>query len=175
VKVDPVRADRRTPEPTLPSVISDLRSAAYLLCGSWTKADDLLQVTALKVHRNLSKIRDAQALPAYAHQTMYRTFLDQLRRDRRRREVLHAEVPEQAAPEPARPDEALVAAVAALPPRQRACIVLRYFEDRSIEQVAETMDIDPGTVKSQTKRALDTLRITLDPDEASFLGEEGGR
>jgi len=164
-----VRADRSDPEITLPGVIQGLRPAAYLLCGSWAAADDLLQVTALKVHRKLGTVRDLRALPAYAHQTMYRTFLDQLRRDRRRREVLHAEVPEQIAPDPPRPDEALVAAVRALPPRQRACVVLRYFEDRSIEEVAGLMDIDPGTVKSQTKRAIDTLRITLDPDEAALF------
>ena len=169
-----MRADRRNLDLTLGGVIQALRPAAYLLCGSWAQADDLLQVTALKVHRSMDKIRDPRALPAYAHQAMYRTFLDQLRRDRRRREVLHADVPELVAPEPARPDEALVAAVAALPPRQRACIVLRYFEDLSIEQVAETMQIDPGTVKSQTKRALDALRITLDADEASMFGEEAG-
>jgi RNA polymerase sigma factor (sigma-70 family) len=171
VKVDPVRADRRDLDHTLAGVIESLRSAAYLLCGSWAEADDLLQVTALKVHRNMAKIREPQALPAYAHQALYTTFLDQRRRDRRQREVLHADVPEQAAPEPTRPDEALVAAVAALPPRQRACIVLRYFEDRSIEQVAETMQINTGTVKSQTKHALDTLRITLDADDAALFGE----
>lgn len=169
-----MRADRRHPEITLPRVIQDLRPAAYLLCGSWPAADDLLQVTALKVHRRIDRIRDVQALPAYAHQTMYRTFLDQLKKDRRRQEVLHAEVPEQTAPEATKTDETLVAAVRALPPRQRACIVLRYLEDRSIEDVAETMGIDPGTVKSQTKRAIDALRVTLDADELGLF-DEGGR
>jgi RNA polymerase sigma factor (sigma-70 family) len=55
----------------------------------------------------------------------------------------------------------MLAALARLGPRQRACVVLRYYEDLSIEQTAEILDCSPGTVKSQTARALDSLRHAM--------------
>src|SRR5690606_41746867 len=75
---------------------------------------------------------------------------------------LHAALPIY----PATPDPAdaiaqrheLMAALAQLPPRQRACLVLRYFEDLSVVDTAGALGITPGTVKSQTSRALDTVR-----------------
>jgi RNA polymerase sigma factor (sigma-70 family) len=95
-----------------------------------------------------------------------RLWIDETRR-RRHRDTLVAEPPEtQEHADPALPDPGLLRALRRLPPRQRACVVLRYFNDLSVAQTAELLGCTAGTVKSQTSRALDALLAHLGADVA---------
>jgi DNA-directed RNA polymerase specialized sigma24 family protein len=97
------------------------------------------------------------------------------RRRKRATEVLLSRLPDRAVPPPA-PELRLVVldALAALPPRSRAVVVLRYWEDLSIEQVADLLGCSTGNVKSQSARALDKLRAPL-ADTVPTPGPAGPR
>ncbi len=106
---------------------------------------------------------------AYAKRTLLNTYFVDCRR-KRRGEVLsgHArELPDRAAESPT-PELrlALTEALATLPPKARAIVVLRYWEDMSIEQVAAHLGCSSGNVKSQSARSLDKLRLLLDETPA---------
>jgi RNA polymerase sigma-70 factor (sigma-E family) len=140
---------------------------AYLMCGDWHQAQDLVQNTLAKmftVWGRLRRGRDEPGLDAYARKVLLRMYLSH-RRLRRSGEIVSAELPEQAA-RPAGPDLrlTLVAALAQLPPRNRAVVVLRYLEDHSVEAVAELLEVSPGAVKSLTTRSLTKLREILGND-----------
>jgi RNA polymerase sigma-70 factor (sigma-E family) len=139
-----------------------LRRTAFLLCGDWHAAEDLTQIAltrTLLAWRRISKRENARA---YAHRTLVNTYLGQ-RKTRRSGEVPIASVPEMAGL-PASIDLRMVLldALATLPPQARAIVVLRYWEDQSVEQVAELLRCSTSTVKSQSARALQKLRALLD-------------
>ena len=117
-----------------------------------------------------SRRRTVNNLEAYARTTLLRTFLDDNRRLWRRREWSSPE-PQDAAVPAQDPTVALavLAALRSLPPRQRAVVVLWYWEDHSMEETAEALDINTGTVKSQCAKALAAPRQTLagPPDRAA--------
>jgi RNA polymerase sigma-70 factor (sigma-E family) len=137
-----------------------LRRLAYSLCGDWHTAEDLVQVTFVRLYRSWPRVRD-DTVDAYARRILVNTFLTQ-RRDRRR-ESLMADPPERAV------DGVDVAqrlavhrALASLAPRQRAAVVLRYLEDLPVAEVATLLGVTEGTVKSQTARAIQSMRAELD-------------
>ncbi len=138
-----------------------LRRTAYLMCGNWHSAEDLTQTTLTKLFASWSRISRHDALSAYAMRTLLNAYLAEKRR-RRSGELPTAELPDQAAlidsPEQ-RMD--IMAALAKLPPRARAIVVLRYWSDQSIDQVADLLACSPGNVKSQSARALHRLRFLL--------------
>jgi RNA polymerase sigma-70 factor (sigma-E family) len=136
---------------------------AYLLCGNADAAQDLVQTTLLKLYRSWPKVVKADNLVAYGHKTMVRAYLDGQRRWRRERDW-HARPDGAAARNSADLRVTLLAALAELPPRARAVIVLRYWEDLSIEQTAEALGCAAGTVKAQSSRALAVLRERLGAD-----------
>jgi RNA polymerase sigma-70 factor (sigma-E family) len=138
-----------------------LRRAAFLLCGNWHTAQDLVQATLAKVFVAWRRINRREAAEAYAMRTLLNTFLADVRR-RRPGEVLTAELPEQAAEMPA-PELrlAVLHALATLPPSSRAVVVLRYWADMSVQQTAALLGCSEGNVKSQSSRALDKLRPML--------------
>ena len=144
---------------------SRLLGTAYLLCGDWHAAEDLTQTTLAKVFAAWYRIRNHDSAHAYAKRTLLNTYFVDCRR-KRLREVLSGdtrELPERAAePQAAELRLELTDALAALPPKARAVVVLRYWEDMSIEQVAAHLGCSPGNVKSQSARALDKLRRLLD-------------
>lgn len=142
-----------------------VRRSAYLLCGDWHRADDLAQTAFVAVHRRWRKIRDKGALDAYVRRTLVRALIDESRRPWRR-ERFTDEVPETAGDGPDVGDQvatrtALLAALRAVPPRQRAVLVLRFLEGLDVGAVAEALGCTEGTVKSQTARGLATLREHL--------------
>jgi RNA polymerase sigma-70 factor (sigma-E family) len=144
---------------------SRLVATAFLLCGDWHTAEDLAQATLAKVFAAWWRIRNRDAVHAYAQRTLLNTYLAHYRR-RQRREVLTADVtelPDQVI-DPQTPELrlALIDALATLPPKARAVVVLRYWEDMSIDQVAALLGCSTGNVKSQSARALDKLRLLLD-------------
>jgi RNA polymerase sigma-70 factor (sigma-E family) len=143
-----------------------LRRTAFLLCGDWHTAEDLTQSALAKVFVSWRRIRRRDAAHAYATRTLVNTYLAD-KRLRRVEEVLTARVPDRPA-ENAVPEDRLLAlsALAALPARARAVVVLRYWEDLSVNQAAQVLGCTPGNVKSQSARALDKLRAGLAAAEA---------
>lgn len=140
-----------------------LRRTAYLLCGEWHAAEDLTQITLTKTLLAWRRIRKRENAHAYAHRTLVNAYLSQ------RRTMKSGEVPVDTLPEQtSRPGTAelrvvMLSALAALPPQARAVVVLRYWEDLSVDQVALVMRCSAGNVKSQSARALQKLRNELGP------------
>ncbi|GAA2752617.1 MULTISPECIES: SigE family RNA polymerase sigma factor [Kitasatospora] len=136
-----------------------LRNVAYLLCADWHRADDLVQESITKLYTNWSRAARAENLDGYARTVLVNTFLAEQRTSWWRRTRTGFEAADGVATG-ADLDAALDLrqALAALPPRQRATVVLRYFCDLSVEQTAEAMGCSSGNVKSQSSRALDALR-----------------
>lgn len=136
-----------------------LRRLGYALSGDWHLADDLVQHTFLQLYRHWRRLEKG-TLDAYARRTLVNAFLSHRRRYQREQTV--AEPPDTLVwPATERPDFDVQAALDALPPRQRALIVLRHLEDISVAEAAELLKITEGTVKSQTARGLDKLRAAL--------------
>ena len=138
-----------------------LRRMAYLLCGDWHRAADITQEALLRVYVAWPHIERKDCLSPYARRAVVSVVIDQARK------LSNTEVPELAveatssAHDPAREvtdRQSLVQALVRLPPRQRACVVLRYFEDLSVAEVAALLGVTTGTVKHQTYRALASLR-----------------
>jgi RNA polymerase sigma-70 factor (sigma-E family) len=138
-----------------------LRRTAFLLCGDWHTAEDLAQTALTKVFVSWRRIRRQDAVHAYTNRTLVNAYLAH-RRLKRTGELLTTSFPERAAPDQAPETRMmLLDALATLPPRSRAVVVLRYWADLSVEQVAEIMGCSTGNVKSLSARALDKLRLML--------------
>jgi RNA polymerase sigma-70 factor (sigma-E family) len=129
-----------------------LRRMAYMLCGDWHEAEDLVQATFIRLYRRWRSLRD-ETLDAYAYRVLVNVFLNG--RKRSQREQVAAHMPESATQDATsgiRVD--LVRALAELPPQQRAAVVLRHLTDMSVAEVADMMGVAEGTVKSQTARGV---------------------
>lgn len=133
-----------------------LHRSAFLLVGDWALAQDLVQHACAALW---PRWRRVDAPDAYAQAVMARTAASWWRR-RWRGEVPTEVLPEDGADPWADVDrrEAVARALRALPPRQRAVVVLRFFDDFSEAQAAQALGWPVGTVKSTTARALDALR-----------------
>ena len=141
--------------------LTRLRRTAYLLCGDWHAAEDLTQIALTKTLLAWRRISKRENAHAYAHRTLVNAYLGQ-RRTRKSGEVPLDRLPEHAGqPDTAELRVVLLAALAALPPQARAVVVLRYWEDLSVDQVAGILRCSSGNVKSQSARALQKLRAAL--------------
>jgi RNA polymerase sigma-70 factor (sigma-E family) len=152
------------------AMIRRLRRTAYLMCGDWHRAEDAAQDALVKVYRRWNRIDRTQGLNSYAHQCLVTSVFDQSRKPWRRERLAGTDDLTGVLADPAGTvdDRMLVVeALAALPPSQRACVVLRHYGDLSLEQTAAVLGIGTGGVKSQTSRALDRLRELLDQTERS--------
>ncbi|MFI5611997.1 RNA polymerase sigma factor [Amycolatopsis sp. NPDC051903] len=144
---------------------------SFLMCGDWALAEDIVQVTLVRLYQRWHRLEPA-GIEAYARKVMARLVIGAARRPHRRGEVLTTP-PERPHREASPEDGADVrAALATLGPRQRAVLVRRFYCDLSVAETAATLKISEGTVKSQSARALATLRTllssgpaTLDPAE----------
>ena len=138
-----------------------LLQSAWLLTGQQANAEDLLQTALAKTYASWTRIERRDATEAYVRRVMVSTFISWNRR-RWTGEQPTGELPERAATYDAyaavelRAD--LARALDTLPRRQRAVVVLRYFDDLTEAQVAKAMNCSIGTVKSQTAKALTKLR-----------------
>ena len=147
-----------------------LQQAAYLLCGDWHSAQDVVQETLIKAYRHWPRVRRAGNPDAYVRGILLNEVRDRWRR------------PERAVPvagftaEPAVPDasddiarrDRLLQALLELPLQQRATVVLRYLEDMTQVETAKLLGCSEGTVKSQSSRALATLRTFLTRTESTL-------
>jgi RNA polymerase sigma-70 factor (sigma-E family) len=144
-----------------------LRRLAVLLCQDWHRADDLVQAAITRLYVHWPKAKAAENIDAYVRTIVVREFVRERRSSWTRRVTLSGQLPD-------RPSEAhdadttidLQAAIATLPARQRATLVLRFYCDLNVDQSAHVLGCTSGTVKSQTAKALDSLRRTLGPDFA---------
>ncbi len=147
-----------------------LTRTAYLLTGDRGHAEDLVQSALEKTHRRWGRVGAMAAPEAYVRRAMVNTAVSWRRRRR------FAEVPLLATDRTTADDEyrhvdqrqQVVAALRKLPPRMRAVLVLRYFEDLSEQDVAGALGCSVGTVKSQASRGLERLRAQLDPADPSL-------
>lgn len=140
-----------------------LLRTAYLLVGDREHAQDLLQTALIKTFVAWPKIRDKGAVEAYVRRTMSTTATSWWR-GRRWREHPADDLPDRPdldRMEPQLERDAMWAQLKALPVRQRAVLVLRYYEGLSEAEIAETLGLSRGTVKSHASRALATLRTQL--------------
>jgi RNA polymerase sigma-70 factor (sigma-E family) len=140
-----------------------LLRTAYLLTGDRGLAEDAVQSMFGRVYVSWSRIRHEAATDAYCRKALVRE-VSSWRRRRRVTHVLTAEVPDLAhhsVDEASEASESLRTAMLALPPRQRAVVVLRYFDDMSEADVATALGISRGSVKQHTHRALASLRAAL--------------
>lgn len=137
-----------------------LRRTAYLMCGDWERAADITQEALVRVYVAWPRLEQDHGLRAYARRAVTSVAIEQARK-RSSREVPTAHLRDRTVDDPA--DQVadrllLMTALAELPARQRACVVLRFYDDLSVEAVAEALGCRTGTVKSQTARGLDALR-----------------
>ena len=146
---------------------SQLLRSAYLLCGDWHGAEDLVQTAFGQLYRSWRRVKRVEHPDAYAKQVLYRCHLSAKRKKR------FTTVPIESVPEPPQQGSGsdsgfgdgstavLMEALAELPDRARAVVVLRFWEDYSVAQTAEALGVSQGTVKSQTSRALGMLRTRI--------------
>jgi RNA polymerase sigma-70 factor (sigma-E family) len=159
---------RRSREATAFTEFMSARSAtlfrtAYLVVGDHQLAQDLLQESLIKTYVAWPRLRDVSSAEAYTRKTIVTTAISW-----RRRRSFH-ERPSDVLPDTAVPDPgeavtthaSMVAQLRTLPPRQRAAIVLRYYEDLTEVQTADVLGCAVGTVKSQVSDGLRTLRTRM--------------
>ncbi len=147
-----------------------LLRTAYLLTGNRADAEDLVQVTLAKTYLAWDRVREREALDGYVRRTMVNAQTSVWRR-RRVDERPVGELPEVAGGRDSASDlvlhDALWRALAGLPRKQRATVVLRYYEDLSEAETARVLGVSVGTVKSTCSRALARLR-----DDAGLRDDE---
>ncbi|MGH3655870.1 MAG: SigE family RNA polymerase sigma factor [Micromonosporaceae bacterium] len=152
-----------------------LSRTAYLLCGDREQAEDLLQTALARTVARWPQVRRGSNPAGYVRRVMINERTSRWRR-RRYTEHLTAEPPDR----PATVDDldattwrlTLAEALARLPPKQRAVVVLRFYEDQSESETAELLGCSVGTVKSQAHAALKKLRALV-PSLDADLAEEG--
>jgi RNA polymerase sigma-70 factor (sigma-E family) len=149
---------------------------AYLLCGDWHRAEDLVQQALVKLYTAWPRVVGQGGEDAFVRRILLNTHLDDWRWRRRRPET---PVGEHWNADPAPPSgsddrDALRRALALLPEGQRKVVVLRFWLDLSVEQVAADLGVTTGTVKSQSARGLDRLRSLLGDTNGTYQ-EAGSR
>ncbi|GLW35040.1 SigE family RNA polymerase sigma factor [Actinoplanes regularis] len=143
-----------------------LRRSAYLMCQDWHLAQDLTQHTFARMYAAWERIRHGTNLDAYSRRVLMNAVFDQQRR-RSGSEIVLADPPDRAdraSPATSELRLALVDALARLPVKDRAVLVLRHAEDHSVETVAAILGLSVSAVKMRDSRALSRLRALLGED-----------
>src|ERR1700733_13497965 len=146
------------------SRVASLHRTAYLLCGDWHLASDLVRGTFVQAFRHWRRVQRADNQNAYVKRILINEFKRHWQRYGGLPVGAHTDHPEVAIPDVS--DEVvnradLLRALLTLPARQRATVVLRYLEGMSERETAAVMRCSEGTVKSQTARALNALEGCL--------------
>jgi RNA polymerase sigma-70 factor (sigma-E family) len=141
-----------------------LRRVAFLMCGDWSLASDYVQDALVRTYRHWPRLRSRGEAYAYARKAVVSVVIDAKRRRS------STEVPVDSVADALGADDAanrsadrdlLSRCLVQVPPRQRACLVLRYYDDLSVSDVAGVLGCSEGTVKSQTARGLETLQAVF--------------
>jgi RNA polymerase sigma-70 factor (sigma-E family) len=139
-----------------------LHRTAYLLCGDAHRADDIVASTVMEVYRHWHRVREATNMDAYVHRCLVRRYTQE-RRLRWARVLLTDRLPERAVRSESAVEDRhfLRDALAQLTTAQRTVLVLRYFCDLSVEEVARILRCSEGNVKSHSSRGLAAMRQVL--------------
>jgi RNA polymerase sigma-70 factor (sigma-E family) len=149
-------ADRALYQEFVVSRSDRLLRTAYLLTHDWASAEDLLQESLAKAWSAWPRVEEPEA---YVRRVLVTTYTSWWRR-RWRRELPSDDLPDTPTCDPGLDErDALWHAVGRLPARQRAVVVLRFYEDLAVTEVARLLGCSDGTVKSQTAKALAKLRV----------------
>ena len=144
--------------------MESLRGLAYLTCGDWQVAEDAVLGTLARLYGRWHRVDNHEA---YARTAVVRAAIDETRRPwwRREQSHSHATLPDRVAADSIHDiDERMRVrqALARVPAKHRAVLVLRFLEGLSVQQTALALRLPEGTVKVYTSRGLDTLRTILD-------------
>jgi RNA polymerase sigma-70 factor (sigma-E family) len=150
-----------------------LYRTAYLMLGDHQLAEDLTQAALAKTYASWRKVKDRAAAPAYARVVLANTASSWFRKRSWRNERPTETLPDRGVEHDPSTRTAVVDALATLAPGQRTVVVLRYYDDLSVREVAHALGISEGTVKSQTHAALARLREVLGDDVVPIT--EGAR
>lgn len=154
------RAGRARLEELYRLQVAPLQRLAFLLTGDHHLAEDITQQAFVRFYRRFFDLRDPAAAPAYLRRTVVNLARSHHRKARRERERLEAQAPvsETPAERSIEDHDVMVQTLAALPYRQRAAIVLRFYEDLTEHQAAEVLGCSTAAMKSLTARAMSALR-----------------
>ncbi|WP_062077614.1 SigE family RNA polymerase sigma factor [Demequina globuliformis] len=145
-----------------------LLSYAYLVCGDPVQAQDLVQDALVRTFSRERRGLTAGKAEGYVRRAITSSFVDQYRRQQRWKRVQHLFSPDAVMPDGFGQVEAgsdISQALATLPPRVRACVVLRFFDDLTVPQIARQLGIAEGTVKRYLSDAMGQLQLALGPLE----------
>lgn len=157
-------------ETFLQTVSPRLFRTALLVCGDWHLAEDLVQTTLGKAFVSWGRVRKADSPHAYVRTILMRTYFSYVRLHRTYEKPV-GELPEQpAATQDPALRLALAQALATLSPQDRAVVVLRYWEDRSVAQTATELGMSAGNVRIRSMRALSSLRTSLGGEHDVLAG-----
>jgi RNA polymerase sigma-70 factor (sigma-E family) len=147
-----------------------LQQSAYLLCGDWHSAQDVVQETLIKAYRHWPRVKRADNPDAYVRGILLNEVRDRWRRPEKAVPVGHftAELAVPDASDDIARRDRLLRALVELPLQQRMTVVLRYLEDMTQVETANLLGCSEGTVKSQSSRALATLRTFLTTTETKL-------
>ena len=143
-----------------------LRRSAYLMCRDWHLAQDLTQITLARMYASWRRLWRTVNLEAYSRRVLMNAVFDHKKR-RSDSEIVLERLPERSGTSRDGAVElhvALMDALATLPVRDRAIVVLRHWEDHSVETVAEILGVSASVVKTQGARSLSRLRAALGED-----------
>ena len=144
-----------------------LFAVAHRILRDFDSAGDVLQVTLLRIWRDLPSLRDPDLVEGWSYRVLVRACHDHLRKQRRQAPVLHLLEVDGAHEDPAiavANREQLDRAFRTLSADQRAAIVLQYYRDLTLAQIAETLDVPIGTVRSRLHYAKRALRAAIEAD-----------
>lgn len=144
--------------------------SALLMCGDWHLAEDLTQTTLAKLYVAWPKVAAANSSEAYARGTLTKTFLSHARvRANSERPQVDLGVDVAASGDASQRVE-LFEAIRTLEPLDRAVVVLRYWNDRTVDETAAATGLSPGAVRTRASRALARLRAELSDGTAEAEG-----
>jgi RNA polymerase sigma factor (sigma-70 family) len=144
-----------------------LFAVAHRILRDFDSAGDALQVTLLRIWRDLPSLRDPDLIEGWAFRILVRACHDHLRRQRRRAPTLRLMVDATSEPDPAiaiADREQLEAAFQRLPTEQRAAVVLHYYRGLTLQEIAEVLAVPIGTVSSRLHYAKRALRAAIEAD-----------
>jgi len=154
-------------EGVLETLVRERRGAlvgyAYLLAGERSAAEDLVHDAIIRTFSRARRLDDVRSAEAYVRRTISTQFLNgrRSRATARAKQHLLIDRDAPAADEHAGENQEIARALGLLSARQRACVVLRHFEDLSVDETAQRLGISPGSVKRYVHDAMGTLRAEL--------------
>ncbi|MFV2064481.1 MAG: RNA polymerase sigma factor [Chloroflexota bacterium] len=170
-----IEGDREAFSELMSASASRQYAVATLILRDGSRAQDAVQEAFVSAWKGMNALRDPDAWDAWLHRLTVRACFRSVRHEKRRRQVELRALPD---PEPGKPDESLAALVqrdqlerelGRLPIEQRAVIVLRFFVDLPLDEVADILDIPIGTAKSRQHRGLEAMRSSMSEPDTSQI------